>query len=102
MRLWTATVEIQVLVASEDEPSDYDIRDAAREEMRDSGGVMYGNAVEITSLKDIPEAWRGSIPRGDEAGDQTCEQIVNARIDQLKAEAWNKPMPNQTALKLED
>ena len=101
MKLWTATVEVTVLIASDDEPSDYEIEDAAREEMDNSGCDTHYGATTVDALKDIPKEWRGSIPHGD-ADDKTCEQIVNEYLDAEAEEAGKRPMPNQTSLPLED
>ena len=101
LKLWIATVEVEVLIASEEEPSDFDIKDAASEELRDNmhAGEVVGGAVIVDRLHDVPQDWRDSIPRGD-ADDKTCEQIVNEYLDAEAEAASKRPMPNQTCLPL--
>lgn len=102
MKLWTATAEITVLIASEDEPNRRAIARAARAEAIDNLDQLetYG-AQPIESLKEIPPDWLYSIPRGD-AEYMTCEQIVNAYLDAKAADAAKRPMPNQISLPLGD
>jgi hypothetical protein len=103
MKLWKATVEIEVLIASEEEPDDFTVIEEAEEEMRDNGQscAEVHSLDEVLSHADIPEPWRASIPRGD-ADDLTCEQILDAAIEARKAEALSKPMPNQMELPIEE
>lgn len=102
MRLWKCTCEIEVLIASEEEPTGYEIADAASDEMRDNSldcCEAFGPE-EITDLKEIPKSWLDSSPRG-ECQDKTCEQIVTERLEELEAEALRTPMPNQMPLPLD-
>lgn len=102
MKLWTATVEIEVLIASESAPDDEAIIYEAEEELRDNGSscAEVRSVDEVLDYADIPEPWRSSIPRGD--ADRTCEQILDAAIEARKAEALKRPMPNQIELPIQD
>lgn len=103
MRLWKATVEVEVLIASEAEPSDRTIISAAKDEIADNSLSCAESypAQEIICFNEIPKDWRDSIPRGD-VDDLTCEQIVEAVIEANKQAAYQRPMPNQTSLPLAD
>ncbi len=98
MKLWKVTCSIEVLIASEEEPTDYECTNAAIDEASDNGMDMDGEPEEITDLSDIPESWAGTVPRGE--ADATCEQIVVAGIAEREKDAWNAPMPNQKELPL--
>jgi hypothetical protein len=102
LKLWKATVEVEVLIASEHRPHDYQIVDAAADEMRDNSlsAADPWEPEEVCSLSDIPESWRESLPRGDNPDDLTCQQIFDA-MEERRAEAIrNAPMPNQMELPL--
>jgi hypothetical protein len=101
MKLWKATVEVQVCIASEQEPDDGEIKDCAEKAIADSCD-SYG-AEEITSFDDIPEDWRDCEPyQGGSGGrystNERCEHFVEAAIKAHELAAWNAPMPNQMAL----
>ena len=104
MKLWKATVEVEVLIASEEIPDDFDVERAAKREMADNGGDVLWPAEEIQRLFDVPEEWLDTIPRGTTKckPDKTCRQIMEAYLDAKEAEAMRRPMPNQKALELGD
>lgn len=100
-KLWKATVEIEVVIASENPPGDYVIMDAAKAEIQDGNDsvVIVGYGEEIKHPDFIPHEWQHSIPRGEPEG-KTCEQIVEA-VEAARLEAIrNAPMPNQIPLPL--
>lgn len=100
MKLWRATVEVEVFIASEDEPSDFDIRGAAADEIDDNGAGDVFQAEEVERLADIPPEWRDTLPYGD-ADDKTCEEIYEAAKAARLEKAYNSPLPNQKELPLE-
>lgn len=100
MKLWRATAEVEVLIASEEEPDVYAITDAAEAEMRDNSGCLgMFSADLIEDHNDIPKEWRGSIPRGDAKG--TCEQILDAYLEAERERKLAAPCPGQKELPLE-
>lgn len=104
LKLWKATVEIDIYVASENQPSDWEFADAAADEIRDNqqGADVYA-AAEVCELSEVAEVWRDSLPRGSENRDDlTCQQIVES-VQARRAEAVrNAAMPNQMNLPIED
>lgn len=102
MRLWKATVEVEVLIASEDEPLTDEIVSAAEDEIKDNGphccDVTFVS--ECESLPDVPEDWLDTLPRGD-SGDQSCRAMMEAILDAREQEQMRRPMPNQKPLALD-
>jgi hypothetical protein len=98
MKLWKATIEIEVLIASEEAPDDEAVIYEAEDELRDNSGCAEVTSVdEVLSYADIPNPWQKSIPRGD-AEYLTCEQILDTAIEARKVAALSKPMSNQMVL----
>jgi hypothetical protein len=102
MKLWSCTVEVEVLMASDDEPGQWEMAQAAEDELSDNRDCAFATSMEITKHSEIPEEWRGSVPRGDDADDMTCEEVLEQAIKEHEAEALKRPMPNQMALPIED
>lgn len=105
MKLWKATVEVEVCIASEQEPDDGEIKDCAEQAIKDSCD-SYG-VREITSFDEIPGDWRDCEPfQGGSYGrystKEKCEHFVEAAIRASEVAAWNAPMPNQIPLPLDD
>lgn len=86
MKLWQArvTYDVDVVIASEDEPCDMDWQDAARQEIDDRSYSMgdVGRARQVKSPTDLPRDWVNAIPRGDVDNDRTCLGIL---LDQAVA-----------------
>ncbi len=83
LRLWktvvTYDVELMITTSDDEPPDDFDIREAAEEEMTDHGMDRYVSFVRTPALVTDPSAlgtWTRCIPRGSHEGDTTCEQIV--------------------------
>ena len=104
MKLWLCSASIEVVIASETEPTDFEIQEAAEDEVRDSSLEADGFPRAITKLGSIPQHWRDSLPRGDieetAFDDMTCEEILEEIERQRLEKAANSPMPNQTSLPL--
>lgn len=101
MKLWKATVEVEVLIASEESPTDDDIADAVAQEMDDNSPYCcdIGHAFQIDELSEIPDDWLDTLPQG-EHGSKTCRQIMEAYLDAKEQAAARRPMPNQKELSL--
>ena len=102
LKLWKCRVECVVIIAASEEPESWDVAKALRDEADDNpGGFTEHSDVEwIASIAEVPEKWRDSIPRGDEADDKTCEQLL-AEMEAARLEkAAVSPMPNQMELPL--
>lgn len=103
LRLWRATVEVEVYIASEEEPSDMECQEAAEAELSDGNEVEVWPVEEVSKLSELSEDWIDSVPRGNANGEyKTCRQIVNEAEDARLEKAWNTPLPNQKELPLGD
>jgi hypothetical protein len=73
-KLYKASAEIEVFIMSEEEPLDFDIEDAIREEVSMNGcSGIFCKAVKKTDF--IPGAWKDSIPYESD-DDKTVEEII--------------------------
>ncbi len=99
LKLWRAFCEIEVFIASDLEPDEHEIKQSARYEADDSSEAFRVIGVRIVrELKEIPEDWQDSLPRGEET-DLNCQQIVEQYLDARDKQLASQPMPNQTAMK---
>lgn len=102
LKLWKATVEVEVFVAAETQPSTWDFADAAREEIfnnHDNASVYDEDQVE--AIDEVPQVWLEAIPQGyGNHDDLTCQQIVEANEAARLEAVRNSPMPNQIPLPL--
>jgi hypothetical protein len=98
MPLWKATVsiEMELVVASDDEPTDSDFRFAARDEIHENGvyGVDCGPISRVVGPADIPREWRDSAPH--EGDGESCFNTLFMEA-QARAEAA-LPDPRQAGL----
>jgi hypothetical protein len=104
LKLWKARVEVEVFMAAENEPSNFDFRNAAKEALSYGGeaGCDVCDIEEAETLSDVPSYWRDAIPEGYEnSDDMTCEQIVAATSAARLEAIRNAPLPNQIPLPLE-
>jgi hypothetical protein len=98
--LWKATVTyyVDVLIASDDEPTDDEMRCAANNEMRENGSTNGGwtePPEHITRILQLPPSWAGCVPYGDDESnpdERTCLQILDAY------EVPREPLGEQTEI----
>ncbi len=78
MKLWKAIVKVELVIASEEEPTLYEFFDYASEELDNTGDLVQ--IKEIASAADIPGGWKNAIPYGDQEGDATCADILKEQL----------------------
>ena len=88
MKLWKASIEIDVLYASDKEPTDTQLYAAAAKESASGKGLVYG-PFPVRHAGDLPEFTEGVVPYGD-AGGKTCEQINHENLEAARAKAAEK------------
>lgn len=92
---------MEVVIATEDDqpPTEWDIQDAARDEIGDNGGDVWP-AEEVTSESELPPEWVESYPHGVEAN-ATCAEILAEIAEAKNAAALLQDSPGQLQLPME-
>lgn len=75
MNLYVARIEFEVVIASEEPPDEWEIKDAAREELS-NGGLVDGPPTKVTPTTALEGDWWDSYPYG-ENNNKTCRQIID-------------------------